>query len=521
VAAQAGERMKAFLLERDVDFDLAQNLPPQAKALTEDLELETVFATMAAGDEFLLEVCRKVVLSAMNNDVETVLYRQEIVRDVLANPAVVRELYDLAVEAIVREKKEYWFLARHPGMVLSGSLRALEIFAEILCKLRRVAERHAEGFASRGFTALFGMLERELGDEYLAAVRAHLNELRFKHGMLLSAKLGRGNCTERYVLRKPHGETGGWLARLLGKSPPSYSFRLHPRDEAGGRILSDMSDRGINLVANAAGQSRDHVLGFFAMLRMELAFYLGCLNLSRRLTGMGEPTCMPRPMPAGSRRLRCTGLYDASLALTMKRGVVGNGADADGKSLVIVTGANQGGKSVFLRSVGLAQLMLQSGMFVCAESFEGELCSGLFTHYKREEDPTMKSGKLDEELARMSEIADLVRPDGMVLFNESFAATNEREGSEIAYQVVSALLEKGIKVGFVTHHYEFPRRFFEGGRVPALFLRAERKTDGTRTFRVVEGEPLPTSYGEDLYRQVFGSGSAAAETAAPMRARAQ
>lgn len=39
----------------------------------------------------------------------------------------------------------------------------------------------------------------------------------------------------------------------------------------------------------------------------------------------------------------------------------------------------------------------------------------------------------------------------------------------------------------------------------ALFLRAERLADGTRTFRIVDGEPLQTSYGEDLYGLVFGT----------------
>jgi len=36
-----------------------------------------------------------------------------------------------------------------------------------------------------------------------------------------------------------------------------------------------------------------------------------------------------------------------------------------------------------------------------------------------------------------------------------------------------------------------------------LFLRAEHQPDGTRTFRITEGAPLPTSYGQDLYQRIF------------------
>jgi DNA mismatch repair ATPase MutS len=259
-------------------------------------------------------------------------------------------------------------------------------------------------------------------------------------------------------------------------------------------------------VAAALGQSADHVDGFFQMLRAELAFYVGCLNLHERLAAIGEPTCFPRPLPIGQRRLRARGLYDACLALEMERDVVGNTVDVDGKRLVIVTGANQGGKSTFLRAVGVAQLMMQAGMFVGAESFEGELCTGLVTHYKREEDATLKSGKFDEELARMSEIADHLAPNAMLLCNESFAATNEREGSEIARQVVSALVEKGVRVFFVTHLHAFARGLFERADDQALFLRAERRPDGTRSFRLVEGEPLSTSHGKDLYQRIFAAG---------------
>jgi hypothetical protein len=42
----------------------------------------------------------------------------------------------------------------------------------------------------------------------------------------------------------------------------------------------------------------------------------------------------------------------------------------------------------------------------------------------------------------------------------------------------------------------------------AVFLRAERQADGTRTFKLKVGKPLQTSYGEDLYRQIFGDAGA-------------
>jgi DNA mismatch repair ATPase MutS len=109
------------------------------------------------------------------------------------------------------------------------------------------------------------------------------------------------------------------------------------------------------------------------------------------------------------------------------------------------------------------------------------LCQRLqrpFTHYKREEDVTMKSGKLDEELNRMSDIVDQITPNSMLLFSESFAATNEREGSEIARQIVCAFLEKRIKVFFVTHLYEFAHGFCDKKMQNAVFLRAERQPDG-------------------------------------------
>ena len=239
------------------------------------------------------------------------------------------------------------------------------------------------------------------------------------------------------------------------------------------------------------------------MLQAELAFYIGCLNLHRRLLDLSAPFTFPTASDANTRRFASNDLYDICLALELNKRPVGNEVEAGGKSLLIVTGANQGGKTTFLRSVGLAQLMTQCGMFAPAASLRLNVVNGLFTHFKREEDVTMKSGKFDEELSRMNAIVDALTPNALILFNESFAATNEREGSEIARQIVSALLEQSHKIVFVSHQYAFTHGFYERQLATTLFLRADRQSDGRRTFKLVEGEPLSTSFGEDVYREVF------------------
>ncbi len=116
----------------------------------------------------------------------------------------------------------------------------------------------------------------------------------------------------------------------------------------------------------------------------------------------------------------------------------------------------------------------------------------------------MASGRLDDELRRMSAIADQIGPHCLMLFNESFAGTNEREGSEIGHQVVRALLDAQVKVFFVTHRFDFAERFRRQRARSTLFLRAERQPGGRRNYKLAVKDPLPTSFGEDLYYRLGG-----------------
>ncbi len=496
--------MKVLLLHKSQRFDLDTNSLINEKDLTQDLGLNLLFKTMAGGDKFLLDVCKKTLLSFLKTDVKTVNYRQEILKDCLDNTEIVRKLYSLTIEAAQRKDVSWYrIFSKQPRSVLSNSIEIMKIYLDILRKIRTLVEENGSKFHSPGFSRFFDMISKEWSDDYFIEIENHLKALKLSGGISFNGKLTKGNKGSSYQLIRPAVDEKNWWSWLFPKKTRNYTFTIHKRDNTGIRILGEIENKVLNNVANTVAQTNDHLFDFLQTLQTELAFYLGCLNLHTALSNLGSPISFPEVKEMASQIRSFDGLYDISLSLSMKKRLVGNILNIDDKDLIIITGANEGGKTTFLRSIGLSQMMMQTGMFVPAESYTGSLCAGIFTHFKREEDSTMESGKLDEELNRMDQIVNDITPNSMILINESFSSTNEREGSKIAQQIVKALVTRRINVFFVTHLYAFSNEFYTSRTDNMIFLRAERKPDGERTYKLVEGEPFQTSYGLDLYNRIF------------------
>ena len=216
--------------------------------------------------------------------------------------------------------------------------------------------------------------------------------------------------------------------------------------------------------------------------------------------------CYPKVTSQGT--LRFKELKEVVMTMEQRIEAVGNTCDMEDIMLLIVTGANQGGKSTFLRSIGIAQVMMQCGLMVSAQRYESGIFPSLFTHFTRREDSAMNSGRLDEELGRMDRIIDNLTKDSILFLNESFATTTEKEGSVIAYDIIKALNEAGVKVLTVTHLLSFAQRMYdetaEGQGVE--FFSAERLENGRRTFKMIQHAPELTSFGLDLYEKIVGAG---------------
>jgi DNA mismatch repair ATPase MutS len=494
--------VKVLLMHPAVAFDPKRPLPEHSSDLVEDLGLERLFVAMAGNDKLAYAVAKAAVLSPLPST-EEITWRQEVLADCVAQPQLPAQLYALAGEALESHKRlTFWGLSHSPESLRYYSVQALEVLLRYLEKFRRFAMDHAGEVTSAGFRQLFSMLSAELDEGYLDDLRSHMTELKLPRGLFMSAALGRANKGTAYTLHRqpPHA---GLRQRFSERNTPSYSFEIPERDEAGTHALAELHERGVNIAANALAQSVDHVLGFLSALRTEVVFYLGCLNLKVSLEAKGEPTCVPSLLPPGTAGLSAAGLYEPGLSLAAEGHVVGNDVEAKGRAMVVVTGANRGGKSTFLRSVAIAQLMMQAGMFVAARSFAAAPAPAVLTHFKREEDRGSQGGKFDEELRRMSRVISALSPGCILFSNEPFGSTNEREGSDVGRQVFVPLANAGVRVFLVTHLFDLADSLYKMGSPEYLFLRAPRQS-GAAPFRLVEGAPEATAYGEDVYRRIFG-----------------
>ncbi len=185
--------MKVRLMHEDADFDSSRDLPEGVTDLINDLELRILLEAMAGGDEFVFDVSSRGLLQGLA-DPEAIRYRQRVLADAIAQPAVARELYDLAGDAIAAEHKVWRFIFQErPSNLVHRSGEVMEQFVTFLRRLRELATEHAADFHSEGFTRFFEMVGAELDESYLSSVEGHLKELKFRQGELFSAELGPTN----------------------------------------------------------------------------------------------------------------------------------------------------------------------------------------------------------------------------------------------------------------------------------------------------------------------------------------
>ena len=158
----------------------------------------------------------------------------------------------------------------------------------------------------------------------------------------------------------------------------------------------------------------------------EVRFFLAYLEYTQRLAPLGLDFCLPT-VSTVDKQVEVSGVFDVALADSFREDagtVVCNDVRLDaGERVLVVTGANQGGKSTFARAFGQLHYLAALGCPVPARSARLPLCDAVLTHFERDEDLRTLQGRLGEELVRLGDLLERLGPRSVVVMNEAFAST--------------------------------------------------------------------------------------------------
>ena len=245
-----------------------------------------------------------------------------------------------------------------------------------------------------------------------------------------------------------------------------------------------------------------------ALFREQISFYVAFIRLFGRLKEKGLPSC--RPAFDGGCRIRARGMYDLSLSVAnidnddfgQTVNGIDMGADTDG---FILTGANQGGKTTFLRSVGTAVYLAMCGCPVPAESMT--LCpyGEIIALFGGEEDEDGEVSRFEGEIKKYYRCRGRLDRSALVLLNEYFTGTNRFDAVEILGQCIAELTERQATYGCVTHFQEIYEFLGDDLNGRILYLRAEVPPDNDprKRYTIERGYPDGRAYSERITRS-FG-----------------
>ena len=128
----------------------------------------------------------------------------------------------------------------------------------------------------------------------------------------------------------------------------------------------------------------------------------------------------------------------------------------DGESkILLITGPNMAGKSLYMRQVALITVMAQIGSFVPAKSAQIGLCDRVFTRVGASDDLSTGRSTFMVEMSEVSSILENVTDKSLVLLDEIGRGTSTYDGLSIAWAVIEHLAERSrAKVLFSTHFHE-------------------------------------------------------------------
>ena len=456
------------------------------------------------------------LLRLLTADRAVLAYRQAIFRDLGQNPA----LYD-----VLKKLREYLADLRNLSQkrVAMGSstedvlysFGELKVFIDMISEITDSVEEFREKLTSDALLSLIGTMDRIRTDPSFPEVKGYvdriLSTLRFPRSVTLGVNLNaRFEPYEVGVvsINSDYYIGGGLFSAMFGKTEKEGGLRCNTPLVTGeaAASFSNAIYSVINTdIARSLKKARSMMLSYIqntvsglVSVYDDLTFILRGAEYIREL----EAKKIHTALPVFGENLHLHRLINPALLRKMSAGqIISNDVTLpDDACVLLITGPNSGGKSVYVKAIGTAVLTAQLGLPVPAVEGNLPVFGSVYCHFPAED--SADDSRLAEECRAMREILDGTDADSLILMDESFSGTGSAEGAVIAEEVLKTIRHRRAVCVYSTHLHEL------AARVPALNEKSPKivtlsaeYVSGRRTYRVIPTEPGGRSYAYEIAKQ--------------------
>ena len=462
-------------------------------------------------------------------DPEVILYRQSTFADMLDNPELTQVL--LKMIPFLNDITELRRMGSDSAASTEAylySITEVELYTSLLDLLKTKLLPMAPRFKSTAFRRFAERINILTASEYYKDLNQRLTELTSRVREIKSITIGvnldsqlRAEKAGVLSMNNEYFKSGELLDKMLRldfKSDemtciaPLIPFKKGQSDNQQ-MALANAFNTAIGDVFRSSIKAWKKVIQMYVLentdfllrLMPEIEFVTKATELLQRLKAKGCHLCSPVIAPMTEKKFTAKALCNPIVASKLDGPVIPNDFtfDADGMFYVL-TGPNRGGKSVITCAVGIAFVMAQLGLPVCADECVISPCDEIYTHFPTGSEDTIDKGRLGEECSRLGTIFETVTEDSLILLDESFSSTGSYEGAYIAAEVLQGFSMVGCRGIFSTHLHDLAASVDEinaaclpkgGVKIDNLVAAIQ---EGSRSFKILRAKPDGKSYARDI-----------------------